>query len=102
MKLVLLLYLEDDDDVVVRLLEAHGVSTWSRVSLEGHGAGAAGWYGEVAPYRSRMVFTAATPECAAALVDAVTTLDGLADPRHPIHALQLDVERNVTSARTSD
>ncbi|MBT8336055.1 MAG: hypothetical protein KJO11_05585 [Gemmatimonadetes bacterium] len=101
MKLVLLLYLEDDDAAVVRLLEAHGVSTWSRVSLEGHGAGAAGWYGEVAPYRSRMVFTVVTPDDATALVDAVATLEGLADPRHPVHALQLDVERSVASATTA-
>jgi hypothetical protein len=101
MKLVLLLYLEEDDAIVVRLLEEHGVSTWSRVALEGHGAGVAGWYGSVAPYRSRMVFTVVTTEGAAALVDAVATLEGLADPRHPVHALQLDVERSVATLRSA-
>ena len=31
----------------LRLLEKHAVTSWSRVSLEGHGRGSpAGWYGD--------------------------------------------------------
>ncbi len=99
MKLVVLLYLEDDDAVVARLLREHGASTWSRTPLEGHGAGLPGWLGTVAPYRSRMIFTLVDAERARALLAAVEVMDGLADPRNPVHALQLDVERSVASSR---
>ena len=57
MKLVILLYLEEDDAVVAELLERHDVAVYSRLPLEGHGTGMPGWYGEVAPYSSSMVFT---------------------------------------------
>lgn len=97
MKLLLLLYLEDDDVRVAHLLHEHGVLAWSRMPLEGHGAGLAGWYGAVSPYRSRMAFTLVPEDRAVALMDAVETLDGLADPRHPVHAVQLDIERTVDS-----
>lgn len=97
MKLIVLLYLEDDDPVVARLLADHGVLAWSRLALEGHGAGLAGWYGSVAPYRSRMAFTVVPADRADDLLEAVAEMDGLADRRHPVHALQLEVERSVDS-----
>lgn len=102
MKMILLLHLEDDEARVSALLRDHGVMAWSRLPLEGHGAGAAGWYGEAAPYRSRMAFTVVPAERASALLDAVKSLDGLADPQHPVHALQLDVERCVDSGVAED
>ncbi|MEQ9569655.1 MAG: hypothetical protein RLN75_05650 [Longimicrobiales bacterium] len=97
MKLIVLLYLEDDDPVVARLLADHGVLAWSRLTLEGHGAGLAGWYGSVAPYRSRMAFTVVPADRADDVLEAVAEMDGLADPRHPVHALQLEIERSVDS-----
>ncbi len=102
MKMILLLYLEDDDQLVTRLLERHGVVAWSRLPLEGHGAGLAGWYGEAAPYRSRMAFTVVPEARAAELMDAVKSATGLADPRHPVHALQMPVERCVDSGFSDD
>jgi hypothetical protein len=97
MKLLLLVYLEDDDAVVADLLERHGVAAWSRLPLEGHGAGIAGWYRTVAPYRSRMAFSVVPAGRAADVLEAVTALEGLADPRHPVHAFQLDVERTAAT-----
>lgn len=97
MKLIVFLYLEDDDPRVARLLTDHGVLAWSRLTLEGHGAGLAGWYGSVAPFRSRMAFTVVPAERADDLLAAVGEMDGLADPRHPVHALQLEIERSVDS-----
>jgi hypothetical protein len=97
LKLILLLYLEDDDARVARLLREHGVMAWSRLPLEGHGPGLAGWYGETSPFRSRMAFTVVQADRAHELMQAVRTLDGLADPGHPVHALQFDVERAVES-----
>ena len=35
MKLVALMYLEEDDPTVSKLLDAHGVTAYSRVPLEG-------------------------------------------------------------------
>jgi len=93
MKMILLLHLEDDEALVSRLLETHGVVAWSRLPIEGHGSGVPGWYGETAPYRSRMAFTVVPDDRAAALMQAVKALTGLADPKHPVHALQMQVER---------
>ncbi|MCL7927693.1 MAG: hypothetical protein M8841_07895, partial [marine benthic group bacterium] len=58
MKMMLLTYLEGDEECVERLLRTLGVQMYSQISMEGHGTGStAGWYGETAPYRSRMVFS---------------------------------------------
>ena len=92
MKLMLFLYLEDDELCVSRLLKEHGVVAYSRFPLEGHGTGAEGWYGEVAPYASRMAFTLVPEAQASELLDAVRSCDGVTDPKHPIHAVQLGVE----------
>ena len=47
MKLVLLMYLEEDEKCVDRLLVEQGVDTFSRLPLEGHGQGGKGWRGNV-------------------------------------------------------
>lgn len=97
MKLIILLYLEDDDPCVSRFLKENGVVAYSRLPLEGHGAGMAGWYGDTAPYRSRMAFTIVPEDRAQALMDAVKSCETNADPRHPIHAIQLAVEATADS-----
>ncbi|MGD2070261.1 MAG: hypothetical protein PVI57_16415 [Gemmatimonadota bacterium] len=98
MKMVLLMYLEDDEAAVDRMLEEHRVTAFSRVNLEGHGKGQpAGWYGQVAPYRSRMVFTLLPEERAAELLEAVAKCSECLDPRHPIHAVLLAVEDTADS-----
>ncbi|MDH5589568.1 MAG: hypothetical protein OEZ65_05315 [Gemmatimonadota bacterium] len=97
MKLVILLYLEDDQAVVEKILHDHGVQAFSSLPVTGHGAGAAGWYGQVAPYASRMTFTLIPEARAGELLDAVKTAQGLQDPAHPLHALQVDVEKAVDS-----
>jgi hypothetical protein len=97
MKLVILMYLEDDKDGVDRLLAEHGVSAYSDMAVEGHGAGTVGWSGEVAPYRSQMSMVFLVREAAEALVEAVEACTGCRDSRHPIHAWVVDVERAVMS-----
>jgi hypothetical protein len=84
MKLVFLTYLEDDEDLVTRQLEASGVPVFSQLPLEGHGTGARGWYGEVAPYRSRMVFSVLPDEDAARLLEAVEGWPTGQDAQHPV------------------
>lgn len=96
--MVLLMYLEDDDAVVEKLMEDVGLTAYSRFPLEGHGSGTGGWYGNVPAYRSRMVFALVTPEEADRLLDAVDRCTGCADPAHPIHAMQIGVERAVTAS----
>jgi hypothetical protein len=91
-KLVAVLYLEDDEKVVEELLEEAGIGTFSRFDMEGHGAGVPGWYGHVPTYRSRLLFTWVAPEQAQALLSAVAGARGVQDTSHPIHALQIDVE----------
>lgn len=97
MKLILLMYLEDDDAQVVKMLETHGVVAYSRLSMEGHGSGVKGWYGDVAPYRSRLLFLVVPEDKATELLDAVRGCVDCMDPSHPIHALQVGVEQAVRS-----
>jgi len=97
MKLVALMYLEEDDPTVSKLLQEYGVTAYSRVPLEGHGVGIKGWYGDVAPYQSRMAFALLPLGKAEELMEAVAKCNGCLDPRHPIHAMQLNVERTVDS-----
>ena len=97
MKFIVLLYLEEDDACVEKLLERHGVAAYSRLSVEGHGEGGPGWYGSTSPYASQMAFTVVPEERAAEILAAVERCDGLADPNHPIHAIQLGVESAVAT-----
>ena len=92
MKLIALLYLEDDQPLVEEILAEAGVGAWSRMDMEGHGTGVPGWYGEVASYRSCLLFTWGSSEQAEGLMAAVAAARGVQDPSHPIHALQVDVE----------
>jgi hypothetical protein len=94
MKLVLLMFLKEDEKCVNRLLSQQKVQAFSSVSVEGHGPGtAAGWTGEVQPYQSQMIWTILPPEEAQSLVDAVSSCKGVQDPRHPIRAALLDVQQ---------
>lgn len=92
MKLVMLMYLEEDDGCVERLLGEAEVPVYSRLPLEGVGDGAAGWYGSVPVYRSRMAMAVVEEETAGRILAAVEECRGVADRRHPIRALQMDVE----------
>ena len=95
MKMVVLMYLEDDESIVLRLLDRLEIVSFSSLELEGHGAGTPGWYGEVAPYQSRMVFVVLPAPKARELLDAVSGVRGISDPDHPIHAVQLAVEETA-------
>ena len=98
MKAVILMYLEDDSQGVETLLTDHDVSAYSELSVEGHGLGTAGWYGKVAPFRSRMLLAFLSADKAQELLVAVSNCTGCVDKAHPIHAWMVDVEKSVTSA----
>lgn len=100
MKLVILMYLRDDEACVEKLLADSGIPVYSRLEMEGVSTGAAAsagavasWYGESIPYSSEMIFTFVPDEIAGTLLRAVAGCEGVQDPRHPIRALQLPVER---------
>lgn len=102
MKLVLLMYLEGDEATVEGLLEEHRVVAFSRLEIEGHAGGVAtGWYGRVAPYRSRLVFTLVDEETADRLLAAVAACDRCEDPRHPLRAIRLGVEESAVAGLPS-
>jgi len=96
-KMVVLMYLEDDEEVVTDLLTDEGVVAFSRMTMEGHGKGVPGWYGAVAPYRSRMVFAVVGDRCAGRLLAAVRSLAGTADPDHPVRAVEIALEETAAS-----
>ena len=94
MKLVLLMFLKEDEKCVNRLLSAQKVQSFSRLGVEGRGPGAAaGWTGEVQPYQSQMIMSILPTEEAQSLIHAVSACTGVQDPRHPIRAALLDVEQ---------
>ena len=93
MKLVLLMFLEEDAECVYRLLSEVKVEAFSRLPIEGHGPGsAAGWSGQIQPYKSQMVMSIMPDDQAASLMQAVDTCTGVEDPRHPIRAALMSVE----------
>jgi hypothetical protein len=103
MKMMLLTYLEGDEECVERLLRTLGVQMYSQISMEGHGTGStAGWYGETAPYRSRMVFSFMSEAQATRVLDEVRSCTGVEDPRHPIRAFELDVTRTSACGCADD
>lgn len=94
MKLVMLMFLEEDAKCVNRLLSELKVETFSRLPLEGHGPGSsAGWSGQIQPYKSQMVMSILPDEQAISLMRAVDSCTGVEDPRHPIRAALMDVEK---------
>ena len=97
MKAVILMYLEDDSEGIETLLSDHDVSAFSELPVEGHGLGTAGWYGKVAPFRSRMLLAFLSAAKAEELLVAVSNCTGCVDKEHPIHAWMVDVEKSVTS-----
>jgi hypothetical protein len=103
MKMILLMYLEGDEECVERLLKDIGVGMYSQMSMEGHSRGeAAGWYGESAPFRSRMVFAFMSKEQSDHVLAAVRSCTGVEDPRHPIRAFELDVARSAACGCDED
>ena len=101
MKAVILMYLDDDSKGVEQLLADHEVVAYSEMSIEGHGLGTAGWYGEVAPFQSRMLLAFLSAAKADELLVAVGNCTGCVDPGHPIHAWMVDVEKSVISGATA-
>lgn len=97
MKLVILMYLREDEDCVGRLLSETRVPVYSRMEMEGIAKSAmGGWYGESAPFSSEMIVAVVPDDVAAAVLEGVAECRGVQDPRHPIRALQLPVERETS------
>lgn len=99
MKLIVLTYLEEDAAHVEKLMAAHEVAAYSELPVTGRGPGTTGWYGTVAPFKSRMLIAFVPAEKADELTAAVATCTGCTDPNRPIRAWQMPVEKAVTSAR---
>lgn len=97
MKLVVLMYLEEDAAHVQKLMATHGVMAYSELPVTGHGQGTTGWYGTVAPFKSRMLIAFVPAAKADELTAAISTCTGCTDPNRPIRAWQMDVEKAVTS-----
>jgi hypothetical protein len=93
MKLVTLIYLEDDEKCVERLLAEIEVEGYSHLAIEGRGpGGTGGWYAAAAPYRSSLILVFLDDDRAALLLEGVRACTGVEDPRHPIRAYALSVD----------
>jgi hypothetical protein len=103
MKMVILMYLKEDEGCVSRLLERAAVPAYSRLTARGHGpGGVAGWYGATRPYESELVMSILPDDRAAALLEAVAECRQVEDPDHPIRAVQLRVEEFVNCRERPD
>lgn len=102
MKLVMLMYLEEDEACVNRVVTELGVPMVTHLCVEGTEARSRGqsrgWYGATAPYQSRMTLAVVNDEMSERLLDAVRGCEGIQDPRHPIRAVQLAVEGTAACA----
>jgi len=102
MKLVILMYLEEDAGCARKLLHASGISMFSQMPMEGIGEGTGSWYGGVVPYASHMAFCVVSSDQAAAVLSAVKSEDQCLDARHPMRAVQLAVEATTASGTESE
>lgn len=100
MKLVMLLYLEEDEGCVTDFAREVDVPVMTRVSVEGTEVAAAtpGWYrGLPVTHASRMAIAILPGREAGQLMAAVAGGGGaLAARRHPVHAFQLPIEAAAT------
>lgn len=97
MKLVLLLFLEEDGPAVTKLLLEQGISAYSRLPIEGHGEGkAGGWFGDIATHNSKMIFSVVADDVADGLLGATKEVK-VQDASHPIHVAKLNLEDWVHS-----
>jgi len=100
MKLVLLMYLREDARLVAKLLQTEGITAWSRLEAQGWTPGLPSpWSGGATPSDAEFVVTLLPEDRAESLMRSVDTCEGCADPRHPIHAVELDVTK-VSTSRT--
>ena len=103
MKLIVLMYLETDRKCVERLVAEQKIPVFTRLPVEGIAAGGAGgWYGTAAPYRSEMVMSFLEDAAATELLAAVSACRDIEDPRHPIRAMQLNVEATAVCECATD
>lgn len=102
MKLVVLMYLEEDVAHVQKLMAAHEVTAYSELPVTGHGPGTTGWYGTVPPFKSRMLIAFLPAAKAEELTAAVANCTGCTDPNRPLRAWQMGVEKAVTSGPPSN
>lgn len=103
MKLVILMYLETDRKCVERLVAEQKVPVFTRLPVEGVAAGKpGGWYGTAAPYRSEMIMAFLEGAAATQLLAAVNACRDMEDPRHPIRAMQLNVEATAVCECATD
>lgn len=94
MKMVMLLYLDDDASCVDRLLRSLPAPAFSRFPIEGVGARqGTGWYGESASFHSHMAFAIVEDAAATEILTAVETCRDVEHAGHPIRAFQLNVEQ---------
>ena len=98
MKLIVLMFLDEDAPHVQKLMAAHEVTAYSELPVTGHGMGTAGWYGTVAPFKSRMLLAFVPLGKADELTSAISNCTGCTDPKRPIRAWQMNVEKAVASA----
>lgn len=104
MRIVMLMYLEEDAGRVADLLRSREIVAFTRLEAEGWTASLPSpWSGATTPFRSELLLTLVPEDRAAELMQAVADC-ACANVRHPVHGVELAVARTETStleARTS-
>lgn len=102
MKLVAVMSLDADRDALHRMYRNHEIEVFSEIDIKGYhhaqtpSAADVGWFGRTShPAYSTLTWAFLPAAQAADLLDAIAGFNRDTDPKHPIRAFEMPVDRSV-------
>jgi len=102
MKLVAVMSLDADRDALHRLYREHEIQVFSEIDIKGYhhsqtpSAADVGWFGNTShPAYSTLTWAFLPGEQATKLLSAIEALNDRVDPKHPVRAFEMPVDRSV-------
>jgi len=102
MKLVAVMSLDSNRKALHRMYREHSIQVFSEIDIKGYhhtqspSAADVGWFGHAShPAYSTLTWAFLPEDQAELLLDAIATLNADADPKHPIRAFQMPVDRSI-------
>lgn len=102
MKLVAVMSLDADRDALHRLYREHEIQVFSEIDIKGYhhsqtpSAAEVGWFGHAShPAYSTLTWAFLPKEQAKNLLDALAAFNERTNPKHPVRAFEMPVDRSV-------
>lgn len=102
MKLVAVMSLDANRDALHRLYREREIQVFSEIDIKGYhhaqtpSAADVGWFGHAShPAYSTLTWAFLPKEQATNLLDAIADFNERTDPKHPVRAFQMPVDRSV-------